>query len=205
MIRLVLAPHGDDEVLGCGGVLAKYPAESTVFIVSHRGDSRHDETGSAAKILGYKGIIYGDFHTGQLYSEMRKLITTFDRLINDARPDVLYVPFPSMHQDHMAVYEAGLRSARLGFSGRRHYVPTVLVYDVSAYTSNLYETGLKWNHYEALTEEQIDLKVKAFSEYESQQDGNVDSSALKDEARVLGHQHGVPFAERYAVVRQVAR
>jgi N-acetylglucosamine malate deacetylase 1 len=32
MKRLVLAPHCDDETLGCGGLLAKYPDECGVVV-----------------------------------------------------------------------------------------------------------------------------------------------------------------------------
>ena len=38
------------------------------------------------------------------------------------KPDEVYLPFPSLHQDHIAVYEAGMRSGRLSMSPD-HWVP----------------------------------------------------------------------------------
>ena len=50
MKRLVVAPHCDDETLGCGGLLAKYP-DTGVLVVSSPGPERLREFDAAQKIL----------------------------------------------------------------------------------------------------------------------------------------------------------
>ena len=204
MKRLILSPHGDDEVLGCGGTLAKYPDECHVFVVSDKNDGRMDEFEAAREVLGYASYSTGGIATGQVEANMRTLVTTLDEMLNTFRPEMLYIPRPGLHQDHIAVYTAGLRAARPGYGTRRHYVPTVLVYDVSGYGDHdVFHTGIVWNHIEALTVEQVNKKVRAFNAYASQQAGNVNGHMLKDEAYVIGHQYGAAFAERYWQTRRV--
>ncbi len=43
MRRLVVAPHMDDESLGCGGLMAKHPDDCTVVVVTDSGEERARE------------------------------------------------------------------------------------------------------------------------------------------------------------------
>ena len=119
----------------------------------------------------------------------------------EVRPDEVYLPFPSLHQDHIAVYEAGMR-ARLSMSPG-HWVPTsVLVYDIAVYDVNLYPSDLRWNVFEALTEEQADLKAAACDAYVSENPaGAHPMNSIKEIAATVGHMRKVDFAEQYALVR----
>lgn len=45
--RLVIAPHAADEVLGCGGLLAKYPEECVVAVCSIPSQTRKQEAAAA--------------------------------------------------------------------------------------------------------------------------------------------------------------
>jgi LmbE family N-acetylglucosaminyl deacetylase len=40
-----------------------------------------------------------------------------DHLVNQFRPVELYIPAPTMHQDHVVLYEAGVRAARSSARG----------------------------------------------------------------------------------------
>ena len=42
-VRLVVAPHADDEVLGCGGLLAKYGPECGVVVLARPDRARYEE------------------------------------------------------------------------------------------------------------------------------------------------------------------
>ena len=92
---------------------------------------------------------------GATQQHMSELVRELDRVMADVQPEEVYLPFPSLHQDHIAVYEAGMRSARLSMSAD-HWVPnSVLVYDIAVYDVNLYPSDLRWNVFEALTEEHL--------------------------------------------------
>ena len=54
MQRLVIAPHMDDESMGCGGLLAKFPDECTVVVVAAGDETRSREFRSAMEVLGVR-------------------------------------------------------------------------------------------------------------------------------------------------------
>ena len=206
MRRLVVAPHMDDESLGCGGLLAKYPDEATVVVVTHSGERRRAEFQSAMGILGVDDLRVLEFEDGTTQQHMTHLVATLDDVMREVRPEEVYLPFPSLHQDHIGVYEAGMRSARLSMSPD-HWVPnSVLVYDIAVYDVNLYPSDLRWNVFEALTEAQADLKAAACAAYASENPGGAHPmNSIKEIAATVGHARRVDFAEQYALVRQVRR
>lgn len=206
MRRLVIAPHMDDESLGCGGLLAKHPDEATVVVVTESGDQRRDEHVRAMEILGVEDFRSLDFEDGTTQQHMADLVARLDEVMAEVRPEEVYLPFPSLHQDHIGVYEAGMRSVRLSMSPQ-HWVPnSVLVYDIAVYDVNLYPSDLRWNVFEALTEQQADLKAAACAAYVSENPGGAHPmNSIKEIAATVGHMRKVEFAEQYALVRQVRR
>lgn len=206
MRRLVIAPHMDDESLGCGGLLAKHPEDATVLVVTQSGDTRRQEHAKAMEVLGVSDFRCLDFDDGTTQQHMSELVQKLDRVMADVQPDEIYLPFPSLHQDHIGVYEAGMRSARLSMSPH-HWVPnSVLVYDIAVYDVNLYPSDLRWNVFEALTEEHADLKAAACDAYISENPGGAHPmNSIKEICATVGHMRKVDFAEQYALVRQVRR
>jgi LmbE family N-acetylglucosaminyl deacetylase len=202
--RLVVAPHCDDESLGCGGLLAKYPDECGVVVLAEPDDVRIKEFDEARHVLGYQRTFLLDLADGYVGVDMHHLIGQLDRILDQCRPEELYLPYPSMHQDHISAYEGGMRSARLSMGSRHWFTPAVYVYDVAAYDVALYPTDLRWNVFESLTEEQIDRKVEAFASYASQTvQGPHPANQLKAAASALGSQRQLDYAEQYALVRTV--
>jgi len=202
--RLVISPHCDDETLGCGGLLAKYPDETAVVVVAQPDDVRAKEFMKAGDILGYSHAQFLDFEDGYLDRDMHGLVGALDRVIADYQPHELYLPYPSMHQDHIAVYEAGVRAGRLSMSEGHWFTQTVLVFDVAAYDVTMYPTDLRWNVFESLSEEHIDKKVAALEAYGSQSVvGPHPANAIKQSAAVLGAGRQLEFAEQYALIRGV--
>lgn len=202
--RLIVAPHADDEVLGCGGMLAKYPDECHVVVLSDKNDGRLTEFDAAKKRLGYAEHTVGPFATGTLTAESRPVTSWLSGLVRDVQPDILVLPTPGAHQDHSAAYECGIRSARLSYTGQSWSVPTVLLYCVPSYTIDPYTLPYPWTRFEVLTDEQMDLKAAAIDEYGSQTDGSFSPADLaRVHARYIGALAGAEFAEPFAVVRQV--
>jgi LmbE family N-acetylglucosaminyl deacetylase len=204
MKRLIVAPHCDDETLGCGGLLAKYPSECEVVVLAEPDDVRLKEFDAAQEVLGYAEAHILGLPDGYIGDDMHHLVGLLDRLLATVRPDALYLPFPSMHQDHVAGYEAGIRAGRLSMSPGHWFTPSLYVYDVSAYDVELYPTDLKWNVFETLSEEQIDKKVEALRAYSSQAiTGPHPINSIKQQASVIGNARQLSWAEPYALIRQV--
>jgi LmbE family N-acetylglucosaminyl deacetylase len=190
--------------LGCGGLLAKYPGECAVVVVSEPDEVRFKEFLVAKDILRYTSAHFLGLPDGRIGEDMHTLVGLLDQVVADFRPEELYLPFPSMHQDHIAVYEAGVRAGRLSMSDGHWFTPSLYVYDVAAYDVVLYPTDLRWNIFESLEEDHIDKKVDALSAYSSQAvTGPHPINSVKQQAGVVGNARQVAWAEPFALVRKV--
>jgi LmbE family N-acetylglucosaminyl deacetylase len=202
--RLIIAPHADDEALGCGGLIAKYGEDVAVAVLADKSDGRLHEFEQSRKVLGYKVWRGPRFSTGQLMMHSRSVTGWLDEIIADLKPDELYLPTPGAHQDHLAAYECGLRAARKSYSAKNWFVPTVLLYEVPSYISDLYSIPYTWNRYLALSDEEMDRKCEAIAAYGSQKNGSFDPSELaRDHAAHLGGRVKKRYVEQFAVVRDV--
>ncbi|MBB4287818.1 PIG-L family deacetylase [Roseospira goensis] len=117
---LVLAPHPDDEVFGCGGTVARMAAAGStieVVVLSRPADdtmaeTRRAESARAAAILGYPAPEGWTYQDGTLVGA----IDLADRLadvLRARRPDLVFAPSPwEMHRDHRAVCEAVVTAFR---------------------------------------------------------------------------------------------
>lgn len=126
---LVLAPHADDEVIGCGGTIVGHvqknnPVKIIIMTDSRQGDFDgifgkeymklvEEETKAAISVLGVK-----DFELWQYPDRGLKvdtdLIERLLKLLMKYKPSVIY--FPSVaesHPDHIAAYELVARTLPL--------------------------------------------------------------------------------------------
>lgn len=204
--RVIIAPHMDDESMGCGGLIAKYPDECAVVTVADSGEVRSREHDEAMRILQVQHTINLGFEDGETPQHMTALVRALDEVLADLQPEELYLPFPSLHQDHIAVYEAGLRACRISMSPDHWFPPNVYVYDIAVYDVNLYPTDLRWNVFEALSEAHIDAKTAACQAYQSEIPTEVHPiNSVRQIAAAVGHVRLCDYAEQYALVRAVRR
>jgi len=89
---LIIAPHPDDDVLGCGGVMAlnqKSGGQSIILYMSERkNDVRRHEAEKAAKILGAETRFW-DIGASEVDGRVPQLI---DELISRFDPEIIFVP-----------------------------------------------------------------------------------------------------------------
>ncbi|MFQ3566268.1 MAG: PIG-L family deacetylase [Aggregatilineales bacterium] len=132
---VLLAPHSDDEALGCGGLLAQAPDPSRIHIIyaadgsaSHaylapsgiqvRGELveiRKAEARCAAAVFGisHSNLHFLDLPDGALLSQQARLCEALAALLAVLRPQTILLPFRyDRHPDHIAVYRAGIEAAR---------------------------------------------------------------------------------------------
>jgi N-acetylglucosamine malate deacetylase 1 len=114
---VVLAPHMDDEVIGCGGTLARHVrcgADVTVvFLTDGRaggkvsvetdiGVTRKIEARAALEALGIQSIVFLDAADGQL-AATPALAQRLRTILSEKRPQIVYLPFfLEEHPDHRA-------------------------------------------------------------------------------------------------------
>jgi len=123
----VLAPHMDDEVLGCGGTIARHAHEgaqvSVIFLTDGRYgsganaalpeperslrqreliDIRKEEARRAGAILGVKSIAFLDAEDGRLRADTQAA-AKLRAILERERPQIVYLPFfLENHVDHAA-------------------------------------------------------------------------------------------------------
>jgi LmbE family N-acetylglucosaminyl deacetylase len=134
---LVLAPHPDDEVFGCGGLIALWTAAGVVPKVivvtagqaqpgnaAHAG-SREDESRGAAALLGHELEFWGEADRSLRCDEA--LVTRLLAAVQAHQADVLLCPaLCEPHPDHQALTLA-LACATARWSGPG--MPDVLLYE----------------------------------------------------------------------------
>jgi LmbE family N-acetylglucosaminyl deacetylase len=127
---LAIGPHPDDIEIGCGGALIKYAqtghAVSLMVLTdgSYGADPsiRRSEQEEAAKYIGAKGLYWGGYRDTELGCS-RELIVKIDAVIEQAKPDVVFLNFwADVHQDHRAAAQAAVSATR--------YIKEVLFYEV---------------------------------------------------------------------------
>ncbi|MBE7530946.1 MAG: PIG-L family deacetylase [Chloroflexi bacterium] len=123
---LVIATHPDDEVLGCGGVMARHVAmgDHVSLLVVTRAiaelfppplvEQTRRELRQANALLGTSDIHFLDFPAPKLDSVPgHELADAIGRIIRTIQPAQVYLPHGGdIHADHRAVYMATLVAAR---------------------------------------------------------------------------------------------
>lgn len=111
---LVLAPHPDDEVIGCGGLVALHLREGrTVHVVvatdgaqAGDGPQREAESRAALALLGDATIEFLRFPDREL-ENAGELDGRLAVILRERKPDLIAVPSPlEIHPDHMALSRA---------------------------------------------------------------------------------------------------
>jgi len=117
---LVVAPHPDDESLGCGGAITRYVRGGTTVALLIVSDGaalaeendhaeslaveRERETKAAAQILGIKQISFLGLPDGRLDQHSETMVQTIDKHLHDFAPEIVFCPSPiDGHRDHAAV------------------------------------------------------------------------------------------------------
>jgi len=123
---LVIAPHPDDEVLGCGGTMAKHSRQGDevhlcIVTKAYTPDwskefiqNRTKEIEKSSNILGIKKVHFSDFPSVKLDTiPQKELYESFTRIVSEIKPDIMYIPHKGdINKDHRLVFESALMAAR---------------------------------------------------------------------------------------------
>jgi LmbE family N-acetylglucosaminyl deacetylase len=105
-----IAPHADDEAIGCGGTLA-LAAEASVIFLTAPGERRNEALASC-EVLGVRETRFLDFTDGQL-PETPGAEAALAEALRQLAPEVLLVPWPlESHPDHAAAARLAARVAK---------------------------------------------------------------------------------------------
>jgi N-acetylglucosamine malate deacetylase 1 len=218
---LVIAAHPDDEVLGCGGVMARHAAQKDqvhVLVVT-RGvpelyapeiiDESRRELKAAHKLLGVAETHFLDFPAPRLdMVPGHEIADGIAGIIHQVKPETIYIPHGGdIHQDHRAVYQATLVASR-PVNGCT--VTQLLCYETLSETEwapRVGEAAFIPTVFIDITE-QMDIKLKAMACYHTQLKEFPHPrslEAIRSLAMLRGATVGVRAAEAFALERQIIR
>lgn len=122
---LIVAPHPDDETLGCGGTLLRHAAEGDALhwiVVTSMGEGfpaerrerRASEVQEVARQYGFTSTAMLGYPAAALDTVPRgELVAAMSTAFKAARPQVVYLPHPGdVHSDHRVAFEAGAACAK---------------------------------------------------------------------------------------------
>jgi len=114
---LVLAPHPDDEALGCGGTITLYSQMGkhiqTVFLSDGEGLEketpperisriRKNEAIEAASVLKTKEPLFLGYPDGNLREHEHRIFLDLMEIVEEVKPDIIFSPSPlDHHPDHL--------------------------------------------------------------------------------------------------------
>ncbi|HWO07376.1 MAG TPA: PIG-L family deacetylase [Candidatus Paceibacterota bacterium] len=223
---LVVAPHPDDEIFGCGGLIQRVKAEGgKVYVLyltvgatkdfSKKGSSGPDErireirrVVKRMRIDGFHIAFPGDEYMLQLdHMPQRTLINEIERgrlSLETLKPQVLAFPsFADYNQDHRAANEACIAATRPVNGSFKHTPRMLLEYELP-YTGWSPTSGREPNFFLPLDDAALSAKREALKLYASQmktKKGPISVYASEQLAKMRGVLSGVDAAEAYVLRR----
>ena len=216
---LVIAPHSDDEVLGCGGLISKVKNEGgKVFVLifnlgfekddtKESQEKRKNEVKEAMNVLKVDGyhLVHDqpdnnrDLDAEPLHSLIEVIESTSSVSLEKITPTIVAIPtIFSHHQDHVHVHHAciaALRPINTPISN------IVLSYEAPEHSrwsaSGVFEPNLFVE-----IDDVIENKIIAFNKYRSQiRPGSRDDDSIRNQAKYRGQEVGKNLCEAFYVHR----
>ncbi len=202
---LVLAPHTDDGELGCGASIHKFSSEGAevfyvAFSICTRSLPEHlhpmtlaEEVKRATELLGVskENLILYDYDVRHFPAIRQTILEEMVALEKQIKPDLVLMPCSTdIHQDHQTIYAEGLRAFKR---------TTILGYELPwnnlSFTTNTFVT---------LNESNVQQKIKALNEYESQKTRSyLNADFIRSLAKTRGVQIAADYAEAFELIRWI--
>jgi LmbE family N-acetylglucosaminyl deacetylase len=218
---LVIAPHPDDETLGCGGTLLKHKSagDMLTWLIVTRGHEPHwspeilnnkeTEIKEVASAYGFDRLLRLDFPTMRMDSvPFEEIIGKLGKAVEESRPECVYLNHGGdVHSDHRTIFDATM-SVLKPFNSSKHGVKRVLSYETLSSTEAMPPVLGREFRPNVFTDisSHMQTKLDIMSKYTSEiQPYPLPRSleSIKALGRVRGATIGVEYAEAFMLVREV--
>ena len=215
---LVVAPHPDDEILGCGGTLLRRRFEGTeigwLIVTGMSTDAgwsseqvlqREAEIGRVAEMMGFAQVFNLRLPTAQLDRlPMGDIVSRFAGVFTEFLPEEVFLPHPEdVHSDHRVVFDAAAACSKWF---RYPSVRRVVAYETPSETDfGLAPCGAFRPNCFVDVSEYLDRKVEIMETYKSE----IGSfpfprsvEAVRALAKTRGATGGFHAAEAFQILRE---
>lgn len=216
---MVVAPHPDDETLGCGGTLLKLKAEGhsinwmivtniteEIGFSKEKVERRNKEIVKVAALYDFDSVSFLDFPTTRLdVISMGSIVQKVGEIFSDIQPDVIYLPYRGdVHTDHAVVFDAVISCTKWF---RYPFIKKVMVYETLSETDfslNTDGNGFRPSIFVNI-ESYLEKKIEIMSVFQSELGSFPfprSIEAMRALALVRGAASGYSAAESFMLLRE---
>lgn len=218
---LIIAAHPDDEILGCGGLIAKYHerikfrvvfiaegsscrfASSSIAEIQEAIKNREHSARNALKKYNPESIIFENHECGKLDSvPVIKINKIIEKNIQEFNPDtVISHSHTDANSDHRRIAESIIMATR---PGALNAVKTVMSMEIPSSTEWNFNSPFEPNLFISINDNEMNAKIEALEKYNTEIKPFPfprSAEGLKAFARYRGLQSGNSYAEAFRIIR----
>ena len=222
---LIIAAHPDDEVLGCGGTIARLTGEGHDVYVAILGEgitSRYDKREQAdqailkelqnrsrkvSKLLGVKELFLFDFPDNRFDTvSLLDIVKTLEKLINRLQPQIVYTHHGGdLNIDHVITHRAVMTATRPVENCSVKELYTFEVPSSTEWAFGQFQPAFQPNVFMDISAT-LETKIQAMQIYESEArhfPHPRSSQVLRAIAERWGSSVGLPAAEAFQLARSI--
>lgn len=216
---LVIAPHPDDEILGCGGTMIKHiKAGDEVFVcIATKGclplfspesvEKVRSEAKKCHNLIGVKKTFFLDFPAAMMEKvERYEMNGKVLDVIRDVQPDIVFIPhWGDMQKDHQMVAEACMVALRPKYEPKVKAIYSYETMSETAWNAPNIQNEFIPNVFVDITET-LEKKKDALKVFETQVSPSPDARSLESIealAKYRGALMHVAAAEAFMLIREI--
>ena len=222
---LVIAAHPDDEVLGCGGTMARLAQEghdvhiiilgegiTSRFNQREQADARqitelHGHSRKVGELLGAKEVVLASLPDNRFDTvPLLDVVKIIEDLVKKLRPQIVYTQHGGdLNMDHVVTFRATLIATRPMSDCPVRSVYAYPVASSSEWAFQQFSPSFSPNLFVDVTQT-LELKIKAMQLYESEArpfPHPRSPDALRAAARHWGSNVGLQASEPFQIIREI--
>ncbi len=214
---LIIAPHPDDEVLGCGGTIAKHvtAGDKVHLCIMTKGEEQYygaqmliekrAEILQVADFLGITKVHFCDFTAAHLDTIAQNQINhKLREIIEEIKPEILFIPHQGdLHRDHQLTFQCAMVAAKFILSPDLKKIYSYETLSESEQSSQYFQQFIPTTYVNITA--QLHQKLEALTLYTTELREYPHPRSVKAaeyKARSRGAEAGIEAAEAFMLIRE---